>query len=46
MSRRIGLPFLLLALGAICMAYGLWRGEGDVLFNKAVHICMECIGLG
>ena len=36
----------LLVLGAVFLAVGVWRGEAEVVFRKAVNICMECIGLG
>lgn len=36
--------FLLLSLAFL--AYGIYRGELKVLFNKAVRICLECIGIG
>lgn len=26
--------------------YGVYRGEVSVVLNKAVNICLECIGLG
>lgn len=26
--------------------YGVCRGEVSVVLNKAVNICLECIGLG
>ena len=36
----------LLLVGAACVAIGVWRGEAETVFRKAVNICMECIGLG
>ena len=37
---------LLLLVRAACVAIGVWRGEAETVFRKAVNICMECIGLG
>ncbi len=37
---------LLLATGVAFLAIGVWRGEVETVFRKAVNICMECIGLG
>ena len=37
---------LLLLAGAVCVAIGVWRGQAETVFRKAVNICMECIGLG
>ena len=34
-------------LGGIALALaGIFRGEVQAVFNKATHICMECIGIG
>ena len=33
-------------LGLCLMAVGIWRGEMTVVFEKAVRICLECIGIG
>ena len=32
--------------GAAMMAYGIGRGEMKGVLEKAVNICMECIGIG
>ncbi|MEY8427819.1 CD1871A family CXXC motif-containing protein [Lachnospiraceae bacterium 46-15] len=34
------------ALGLVLMGYGIYRGEAAVCFQKAINICMECIGIG
>lgn len=36
----------LLCAGAAFLVIGLMRGEAQVVFAKAVHICLECIGIG
>lgn len=36
---------LILLAAALC-GFGLWHGEAAVVLEKAVRICMECIGLG
>jgi hypothetical protein len=44
--RRGRATVLLLAAALVLIAIGIAQGEpGDVL-QKAVHICMECIGIG
>ncbi len=52
MSRCLGtrfrrLPGLILAvLGLVIMGVGIYRGEMAVVLEKAVNICMECVGIG
>ncbi len=35
-----------LAIACAFIWYGAARGEITVVLNKAVNICLECIGLG
>lgn len=34
------------ALGIIIMCFGILRGEVNIVFSKAIKICLECIGIG
>ena len=38
--------FICFILGLLFMAFGVYRDEVAVLYQKAIYICMECIGLG
>ena len=44
MKRYSG--FLLLSAGAVLMGAGLLRGEAAIVLQKAIILCLECIGLG
>lgn len=35
-----------LTAAVLFLIYGVSRGEAAIVLNKAIHICMECIGLG
>lgn len=37
---------LLLLLGVGLIVFGISSGQAKSVFNKAVRICMECIGIG
>lgn len=39
-------PFIGVALGLICIGIGILREESLTVLQKAVNICMECIGIG
>lgn len=32
--------------GFLMLLFGLWRGEADTVFSKAIRLCMECVGIG
>lgn len=43
-SRGISLFIICLAMAMIY--HGIQRGEGMTVLQKAIRICMECIGIG
>jgi len=44
--KRLIIAILLLMISAGLITAGVMRGEVFLVFTKAVHICLECIGLG
>ena len=36
----------LAAIGLLMMGFGILRGEMPVVLEKAINLCMECIGIG
>ena len=47
--RRCGrniAAYLLFAAGIAMVLYGMWHGEPGIVLNKAIRICLECIGIG
>ena len=40
------MPFCFLAVAVIMIGVGVVRGEHLVVLQKAVNICLECIGIG
>ena len=45
-KRRRMIQICLLTAAAVFIVAGVLRGEAAAVLTKAVHICMECIGLG
>lgn len=37
---------ILLCMGIAMMYFGYQRGEVQIVMNKAIRVCMECIGIG
>ena len=47
-SKNIKLiaQIMLLAAGAMMVIMGAFKGEAIKMLNKAILVCMECIGIG
>lgn len=43
---KISIRIVGLLTACAFVIYGFARGEAAVVLNKAVNICLECIGLG
>ena len=43
---RRALPFVLLGLGLLFIALGVWGDEVKIVLTRATNICLECIGIG
>lgn len=44
-TRRL-IAGVLLVVAVMMIIYGMYRGEVSIVLNKAVNVCLECIGLG
>ena len=44
--KRLVIAILLLLISVGLVVTGVMRGEVFLVFTKAGHICLECIGLG
>ena len=45
-KKRMLLRIALIAAAVVFIIVGVFRGDNDSIFRKAVFICMECIGIG
>lgn len=44
-TRRL-IAGAILVVAVMMIVYGMYRGEVSIVLNKAVNVCLECIGLG
>ena len=45
-KKRTAFSIITALTGVAMMAFGVYRGEIDVVLIKAIKICLECIGIG
>lgn len=45
-SGNWAISWVIFAVSAGMMVYGLAQGEAEAVLHKAVRICLECIGIG
>ena len=45
-KKNIAVFLALLFIGVLLIAVGILRGEAQTVLEKAVRICVECMGLG
>lgn len=46
LKQKFIIQLLLLILGGVFIVYGAMRGEAGVVMEKAIKICLECVGIG
>ena len=44
--KKNALALALVAIAAVMVCIGAWRGEVNTVFKKATNICLECVGIG
>lgn len=46
MKTKPVVALLVLFIGLGLLLFGIYRGEVNVVLQKAIRICLECIGIG
>jgi hypothetical protein len=46
MKRKPIITAGIFLIGAAFFIIGIARGESGIVLNKAIRVCLECIGLG
>ena len=44
--KKSTVQIVLLAVGAVMLCFGVWRGEAATVLSKAIKLCLECVGIG
>lgn len=45
-KKRKIITWTLLVVSVIMICIGIYRGEAVAVLNKAIKVCMQCIGIG
>lgn len=45
-KRKWLIPLGITLLGLVMITLGVFRGEVQSVWTKAVNVCLECIGIG
>lgn len=46
MKSEKAIQIFLLAVDLVFFLVGIFRGEAATVLNKAIKLCMECVGIG
>lgn len=46
MTRRKAVSLTVIVIAVAMIVFGIYRTEISDVFNKAIRICLECIGIG
>lgn len=44
--KVFAVQIMLIAIAIIFVCVGVYRGEVETVFTKAIRLCLECVGIG